>query len=404
MFKKKKILYIHQDGRITGSAISLQNFLNALNRDLFETEILLSKDGPLRELYEADGNKVHVYNFHTFWTAPGPRCHEWGNFVQLMALFPNKKLRAFILSLHPDLIHINDKAALNVGISLRGSGIPIIQHSRSTYHLTACKLNYFLSRSIIRNYADQIIAISEDENDGFEDFKDLSIIFNTVDENKARLARSRRELIRAEFNISDDEIVIGMMAAVNASKGAWTFLEMASSLIQKEKDIKVKFLIVGEAAKHGKTRLNDGSILPISPDNYLKRIIENRRLSERILITGFRKDNLDVLSAMDILIVPNSNGVLGRQPLEAQAMGTPVIVVSGHSGKSSIIKNNITGMVISNKDTLGELIINVRKLLIDPLLRKSLSEAGLKYALENFSPSVNMRKIESIYCKLVGLQ
>ena len=179
---KYKIAYFHQDGLITGSALSLRHFLSAMNRDIFEPVVILAKEGPAINLYESLNIKVFVHNYPTFWTFPGPRCMSRGIFHQLNALLPNPKLRAFVLNeIKPDLIHINDKAALNVGISLKNLDIPIVQHSRSSYFITACKLGKYLSAKAIKRFANHIICISEDEEDGFDTFHSKSTIYNTVD-------------------------------------------------------------------------------------------------------------------------------------------------------------------------------------------------------------------------------
>ena len=48
---------------------------------------------------------------------PGPKWYQRGNINNLFALIPNLKLRKKIKALKPDIIHINDKAALSAGIS-----------------------------------------------------------------------------------------------------------------------------------------------------------------------------------------------------------------------------------------------------------------------------------------------
>jgi glycosyltransferase involved in cell wall biosynthesis len=44
----------------------------------------------------------------------------------------------------------------------------------------------------------------------------------------------------------------------------------------------------------------------------------------------------------------------------------------------------------------------VKKLLEDPDLARNLSVNGRKYALKNFDPNKNTRKIEEIYLKIIA--
>ena len=393
---KFKIVYFQQDGELTGSAISLRHFLSGINRNLFEPVVILANDGPARFLYESLEIEVKVFHFRTFWTFPGPNCLSREMINQLRALLPNKNLERFVTEqIKPDIIHINDKAALNVGISLKNSGIPIIQHSRSSYHVTRCSIGKLLSKNNIRDFADHIICISEDEEDGFEHIKNKSIIYNTVDFDLINKAKKSRLEIRGSFNIKPEEFLVGFAANVTEKKGAWDFLELCKNL----KDLRgVKFILVGLISETGKTNLGNGVFLNMTPKEYVESFIRNHKLEGQFIITGFRNDSLELMAAMDLLIVPNKNGVLGRQPIEAQAIGTPIIAVNGHSGRSKIILNNETGYLVRD---INEAILLTEKFVMNKANMK-MSNAAKEYALKNFSPDKNMRIIEAIYLNLIS--
>ena len=397
---KTKVLFIHQDGLVTGSAISLRHFLSAINRDEFEPVVLLAEEGAARKLYEDLGIKVIVRLFKRFWTFPGPNWFSRANFKQLKALLPDKQLANFIISLKPDIIHINDKASINVGISMKGSGIPIVQHSRSSYCITASKINKGLSASSISMYAKAIIAISEDEIDGHENFENLHIINNTVPPAEVEQAIAQKSQKRKELGISEDEIVVGMVAAISYKKGAWRFMEMAAELVKKYPTIPLKFLMVGSVSDTGNTMLDDGKFLPQSPKQYIDTFIEKNNLHGKLIVTGFRNDALAVMAGLDVLVVANSNGVMGRQPIEAQALGIPTVVTQGHSGKSTILLNNQSGFVISNPVKQEELLKSVEELINNPDKRAEFAQKGKEYAAQKFSPTINMGRIETIYKEL----
>lgn len=398
---KTKVLFIHQDGLVTGSAISLRHFLSAINRDEFEPIVLLAEEGAARKLYEDLGIKVIVRLFKRFWTFPGPNWFSRANFKQLKALLPDKQLANFIISLKPDIIHINDKASINVGISMKGSGIPIVQHSRSSYCITASKINKGLSASSISMYAKAIIAISEDEIDGHENFENLHIINNTVPPAEVEQAIAQKSQKRKELGISEDEIVVGMVAAISYKKGAWRFMEMAAELVKKYPTTPLKFLMVGSVSDTGNTMLDDGKFLPQSPKQYIDTFIEKNNLQGKLIVTGFRNDALAVMAGLDVLVVANSNGVMGRQPIEAQALGIPTVVTQGHSGKSTILLNNQSGYVISNPINQVDLFKSVEELINNPEKRAEFGHNGKQYAAQKFSPAINMGKIETIYKEIL---
>lgn len=392
---KYRIAYFQQDGLITGSAISLRHFLSALNRELFDPIVVLAKEGPARNLYESLNIPVYVHAFDTFWTFPGPRCFSRGMLYQLKALVSNNKLRNFIeIELKPHLVHINDKASLNVGVSLKKSGIPIIQHSRSSYHSTACKLGKQLSARTIIGYAQHVISISEDEEDGFEKFNQKSIIYNTVDFNMVKAAKLTRKSIRISLGINEHEYLIGFAAHVTEKKGAWDFLKLCKELSNNKQ---LKYILIGKLDEIGPTYLGNGIMSPLSPKAFVEDFIQKNKLTNQLIVTGFREDNLQLIAAMDILVVPNKNGVLGRQPIEAQALGIPVIAQKGHSNRSKIIIDGKTGYLVNDID---ETITIINKIMSEDSFN-TLSEAASTYAMQKFTPSINMQKIETIYQSLI---
>ncbi len=398
---KTKVLYIHQDGLITGSAISLRHFLSVINRDKFEPVVLLAQEGPARQLYEELGIQVVVHAFKRFWTAPGHNWYSPNNFKQLMALLPNKQLAAFVKNINPDIIHLNDKACLNAGISLKNSGIPIVQHSRSTYFNTAARINKWLSIRAIKKYCKTIIAISEDESDGISDFKNLHIINNTVSYNQIDEAIALKASKRDELGLKQTDFVIGMVSDISASKGGWSFMQLAADLVKKYPNKPLNFLMVGRISDTGNTILNDGTSIPVSPKQHVERFVADNNLQGKLTLTGFRKDALAIMAGLDILVVANSNGVMGRQPIEAQALGIPIVVTQGNSGKSTILKNGFAGYVLANPLQQIELQVAIEDLINYPEKRAEFGRNGQEYAAQKFNPAINMGMIEKIYEELL---
>ena len=387
---KLKIAYFHQDGLITGSAISLRNMIQSLDRSIYEPIVVLAKEGKAKELLEQIDVIVYIFEFDTFWTSPGPNCFSRENILQYNSFISSKKLRSFIEKLKPNLIHINDKAALQVGISMKGRGIPIIQHSRSAYHNTNCKFNKYLSSHCIKSYANHIIAISEDEVQGFETFSGLSILYNTVNLSEAELAIQNRETLRKTLGIQKEEIVIGMAENMSVRKGLLDIV----SIIKYVKDntiSNVKFLMVG--------KLNDNdSLKSVGEDkssyDYFMNFILSENLQEKILLVGHQTKVLQYIAAMDIIIISKSHGVLGRQPIEAQAVGTTVLAINGHSKKSTLVQQGEGGFLVN---TLEELKPVLSKLLSDPGQLSQHGNKGRVYAKEHFDMNTYKEKLSKIY-------
>jgi len=398
-----KVVFVHQDGRLTGSAFSLLNLIRGFKGSV-AVHVVLAEVGPYQTLLAQEGIPTSICPFVRFWTFPGPNWYQKHVFLQLKAAIPNLVLRQHILDLAPDLVHLNDKACLQAGVSLRNYSIPIVQHLRSSYFPTSSPLGKWASISCIRSYANALIAISEDETDGFIQDKRLSVIFNTVNLTETEEAIAQKQATRSEFGIGENEIVIGYAANISGVKGAWDFLNMAIALCESYPEKPLRFVMAGtlpnttsnpgRLAKWGLRKLED-------PKAMLEAFKAHPLLKDKLLILGFQKAILPIIAAMDILVVCTRLGVLGRQPFEAMAVKTPIVVAAGHTGKSRVVLHEKTGLVAPMKD-LPALIQATERLILDGKLRQQLAENGYVYARTNFNPAINSQKVLELYQSLLG--
>ncbi len=398
-----KIVFVHQDGRLTGSAFSLLNLIRGFKGRL-AIHVVLAEAGPYQTVLAQEGISTSICPFVRFWTFPGPTWYQKHAFSQLKAAIPDPALRQHILDLAPDIVHLNDKACLQAGVSLRNCGIPIVQHLRSSYFPTASPLGKWASITCIRSYANALIAISEDETDGFSRDKRLSVIFNTVNLTETEDAIVQKQATRSEFGIRENEIVIGFAANISSIKGAWDFLNMAIALCERYPDQPLRFVMAGNLpnpssnpgrlVKWGLRKSEDPKVL-------LEAFQAHPLLKNKLLVLGFQKAILPIIAAMDILMVCTRLGVLGRQPFEAMAVKTPIVVAAGHSGKSRVVLHEKTGLVAPMKD-LPALIRATERLISDGKLRQQLAENGYAYAQTHFNPAVNSQKVLELYQSLLG--
>lgn len=394
--KKLTIVFVHQDGLITGSAISLKNMIAGLNNLKHKLIVVIPQIGDAAKIWEEAGAEVHVVPFTSFWTSPGPNCISRGWIKQIKALFINKRLKEKILSFNPDIIHINDKAALQAGVSLKSSKIPIIQHSRSAYHLTACKLNSWISARAISKYANHIICISEDEIQGFEELSNKTILYNTVDLATAERAKQKKHITRSSLNIGENDLVIGMAENFSIHKGLVEITKIVSKIVEEHPKHAFKFLMVGNVKKDDKVKFD--SITEQSSHEFLMNFIKINQLDKYFILAGHQSNPLDFIAAMDILIVAKAHGVVGRQPMEAQAVGTAIIGLNGHSKNSKIVENGVGGYLV---DSISDITDKITEILNSPTKLKKLGEAGEYYARVNFNPIKYTQKLLAIYTQIL---
>lgn len=401
---RANILYVHQDGGLSGSAISLRNLLAALDKDRFKPRVMLAQDGPVRGLFEKLGIEVEVVPAHAFWTFPGAHFYQKGYYRNLKALLPNKGLENYFRRTQPDLVHINDKSMLTAAMAASRVGLPVVFHLRSSYNVTYSRAQACLSRMLIRRFASRLIAISEDEIDGFEDLAKLEVIYNSVDLNAVLEAQSQRASIREELGLCDDEYVVGMIGTLSKMKGAWDFVRAAGLIKRGDPNRKFRFVIVAPIPNREPRPLGwwerFAANEPSHPEDQAWRLARDAGIDSNLILTGYRKDVLAVMAALDVVVVCTRLGVIGRPPFEAMAMGRPVVVTAGHSGRTRVVRDNETALVVPPADatSLSEAVL---KLANDPKLSRELGERGVEYARANFAPRKNTSAVQRIYESLL---
>jgi len=122
-----------------------------------------------------------------------------------------------------------------------------------------------------------------------------------------------------------------------------------------------------------------------------------------ITITGYTgaggaetvPDTIRVLSVMDLFVLSSIHEGLGLAILEALSCGLPV-VASDTGGIYSIIKDNVTGLLVPPRDpeALAGAII---KVLSNKEWAGQLALAGKKFVSENFSLDEMARRVQTVY-------
>jgi glycosyltransferase involved in cell wall biosynthesis len=401
---KFKIVYIHHDGIITGSIISLLNLVNKLDRELYEPILILGSDGPSRDLFEPLGIQIYIIPMKGIMTQPPPAPYEYDYIYNWKALMnsPKREIEGLLEQLKPDIVHLNDKSVVIAGRIAYRMGIKTVWHIRTSFVGKKSLLQYLITRNIILNNSDHIISISEDETDGFEKFEQLSVINNSIDFELADQAVNSQNQFREEFDIKDDEIAVGMFGNLNSQKGAWNFIKAAGIAMKERGDIKFRFFVIapipGELnfGKLGKLGLIDTT----HPYKKAKILVEENLLSENLIFTDRRKDVLNVMAGLDIVSACYNMNAIGRPGFEAASVGKPVIVNKGHTGKSRVVINGLTGLVIYKEDP-RQLANAILELARDSEKRKTMGLNGRVHAEEFFDGRKNAQKIQNIYQNLI---
>ncbi len=196
-----------------------------------------------------------------------------------------------------------------------------------------------------------------------------------------------RNLVRKKLGIAKDELLIGTIGRLQVGKGHLEFLEMAKAIAQEFP--KARFIVIGDPTRGEEHRAR----------NIYKKVDEVN-LGEKLILSGFRKDIPDVLSAMDIFAFPSHAEAFGLVVIEAMAASLP-IVSSRCDGILDIVQDNQTGILVEAKNA-GELTEAVRKLIIDTELRTAFGKNGRQRVEQNFTINRTIDQVEAIYAKCLA--
>lgn len=244
---------------------------------------------------------------------------------------------------------------------------------------------------IVNLLADKIVVVSEKVGDFFwgtenQYPKKVVTIHTSVDIDKFNPDTVNVQTVKnlkAEFNISDNDFVVGAIGHINMVKGYEYFIKAASIVKRKEK--KVKFIIVGKA-------LN-------SKLHYYRKLcnfISALCLEKDIVLTGFRDEIPEILSIFDVFVLPSIHESCPTVVLEAMAMKVPV-VATNVGGVNEQIINGESGVVVEPRRS-GLLADGILKLLNLP--REELDKMvniGRERAEKFFSLDVITARYKQIY-------
>lgn len=119
--------------------------------------------------------------------------------------------------------------------------------------------------------------------------------------------------------------------------------------------------------------------------NNLVKLIKELDLEDRVILTGYKnkKEIEEYLLKSSIFLMASITEGLPMVLLEAMSYGVPCIAYETASGTSDIIKDNINGYIIKNRNE-EEYINKIEKLISNKKLRNTLGN-NAKKTVDNFS-------------------
>lgn len=264
----------------------------------------------------------------------------------------------------------------NAGIAGRISKVPLIIRTRhlSTRISSAFPYKRFADIIIttgtsIRNELISVHGISPDK---------IISIPTGIEIEKFNPDIKRERTLRDEFKIDRETIILGIVAIIRKWKGHKILLSALRELIDKK--IKIKLFIVGD----GPSR------------NDIENYIEELKLTNDVILLGYREDIPNILSAIDIFVLPSiANEGVPQAIIQALAM-KKAVVASDIGSISDVIKHDETGLLVKPGDA-KDLQKNITELIESKDKREFLGMMGRMLVEKEFAIEKMIDRIEGIY-------
>ena len=187
---------------------------------------------------------------------------------------------------------------------------------------------------------------------------------------------------RAALGIATDDLVIGFIGRIVRDKGIEELAQAWAKL--REDHPNVRLVLVGPLEPQD----------PVDPD-----IVAQLQRDDRVLMIDWLDDTSGMYPVFDLLVLPTYREGFPNVPLEAAAMGIPV-VATRIPGCIDAVQDGITGTLVPVQD--ADALANVmQSYLENPELRRRHGAAGRERVIKEFRQELIWEAVYQEYCQLL---
>lgn len=364
----KRFLIFHlDDGKeLRGGQRQLMYLVKELNKLGHINYVVCRKDSPLERTAQRKG----------FKTIALPYFFEWD---PVSAFLLNKTIRAVTAAgghCEPPILHAHTShtAAISYLASFNLSCVRIAHR----------RVDFVPSRGLSSKFkyekAHRVIAISRPVKDimlslGLSENK-ISVVNSTVDLDETpwknggfeRYRAEARRVIAGKFGIPSEAPWIGSLIALVPHKDPENFARAAALVTEKHPE--ARFLIAGTGELAGDMR----------------RLVRILNIEDRFHLLGYYDNPYELLSALDIFVLPSCEEGMGSVLIEAMNSRLPIVATRA-GGITDVIEDRANGLIVNVKDPAGLAAAQI-ELLEDSPLKHRLAEEGHRRRMDFSSPKM----------------
>ena len=277
------------------------------------------------------------------------------------------------------------------------AGVPVIIHtvhgwSHHERQHPLVRRFYILLEQLTAPITDKLIVVSPRNTEkGLADHiatpEKYVTIRSGIDLENFRHPERPREAVRAELGIPSDAPVVGTVTRLSAQKAPLDFVSAAAQVAQQRPD--AHFVVVGDGPLRAEVEAE----------------IAARDLTERVHLTGLRRDVPDLMHSFDIFALSSLWEGLPRVLPQAMAAGLPIVATAVDGNAEAVVaplpfsnrsvSDGVNGFLTppGNPQAFADALLN---LLTDPKLATRMGQAGLD-RVDEFSACKMVRDIAALY-------
>ena len=287
------------------------------------------------------------------------------------------KLWRLFRELRPAIVHSRNLAALEAQLPAWLAGVPCRvhgEHGRDVYDMDGTSRKYRWVRRLYQPLVHCYVPLSQELGDYLREqvrVPDAKIrpICNGVDVEhfRPRQKHDRNHILPPGF-ATEDSILIGTVGRLEVIKDQLTLVRAFSELCSKSPDDKrLRLMLIGAGSQQDR----------------IEAQIAKDGIRDRVWLAGSREDITELLTAMDVYVLPSLAEGISNTLLEAMACGLPV-VATRVGGNAELVKEDETGLLVPRADP-QEMAQALGLYINDSKLRESHGKAARERAVTQFS-------------------
>ncbi|GCC52396.1 hypothetical protein SanaruYs_26330 [Chryseotalea sanaruensis] len=363
--KPIKVIQLSSEATWRGGEQQIAYLIGELKRHNIESIAFVKKGSSFEEYCKKNGIRYYKSLFQ--------------NSIDLLTVLKlcwiARKEKASIIHIHSSKSH-----SLAVLGTLFGLRTPLILSRRVDFELSSSLFSdWKYNHPQIKKILCVSDAITNIVKPHLRDPDKCLTVHSGVDISKFKV-KSTANLLREEFKIGNDKILIGNTSALAGHKDYFTFIDTIELLVKKS--LPVVAFIIGKG--------------PLEKE--LKNYATQKGLKEQIIFTGFRNNISEILPCLDIFLITSTEEGLGTSVLDAFASKVPVVATYA-GGIPEMVKHEQTGLIVKPKNSLG-LAACVEQLINSPELRSTIIDNAYTTVL-TFSKETTATKTRLVYKEVI---